>query len=504
MSNLKNELKKHTEQIFLFSLGIMFLVTRFYKLMDTAGLNCDETVMQYNIFSLAKYGVDRYNRVFPIYFQNRISGQSPLYVYLTVPLVKIFGFSTFICRIPQIIGGLIVLISGYLLVKRSLSQRAAYIYTILVLICPFFVMSERFALDCTLALPCMITGLLFERLYFDTGKSRYVWLTGIAYGLMIYSYIITVIFLFIHYLGLLIQKVDNRRNVVKIIGVTTLVCIPMIYFIGVITGILPELETKWFTISNVSGSRISEIQFSISNLTDLFKLTFSFDESFNFDSMPSYGTLYLWSVPLAIVGIFFLLTHHHYSIVLNLVELTIMYLFISNLATYKILLIFFPVICTVAYVLDVLLDQTVIFGVMCAAIYLVGFCFFYNAYLGLDHYLYFDRSLYSISQSLSLEEDSWIDTSGVFIGEGYVMLGTLCNPEDIVYSDAGVAIKIGELELNTKEPEIGKQTYYVRDYVDYVYKDNFGKNVLKIASDLIDANYSTNQEGQYYVFERSD
>lgn len=495
----KIKLKNDRELLFFIIVTLYFVITRFYKIMDTAGLNCDEAEMDYSIYTLAKYGVDRYNCPFPIYFQNRLSGHNALYTYLAIPLVKLFGFSPFICRIPQIIGGYVILIFGYLLIKELFSKRVGYIYTFLIIICPFFIMSERFALDSTIALPCMVLGLYFEEMFRKTRKRRWLFLSGVSYGIMLYGYIISSIFLFIHFFRLFITEKD-RKSTLEMAVIAGIVGLPVIYYMGVLFDIVPEIRTSWLTISKVASSRMGDVQFCPGNCIDLFKKVFLCDNSFNFDSMPGHGALYYISILFFIIGLIVAVRSKYFKILSILAEIFIMYLFISDLTTYKVLLFFFPVLIIVSCGIDAAISYNSIIGRAALVCYLVCFFSFFGKYLDTRCYTYFDRSLYEISKTISVDEDGYVDTSGTYLGDGYVMLGTLCNPKDIEYNGLGIATRIKNLAIDG-DYEAGKEVYYLRNHLDYSYEDNNSAGFIqRLAFELQNAGYSLKEASQYYVY----
>ena len=89
---MKNLCKQNWYQITLLILFCVTVLLRFYKLTVLPDvLHIDEAALGYNSWCLANYGTDRYLNVLPFYPQNFYGGQSPLYTYLVVLLIKFFG-----------------------------------------------------------------------------------------------------------------------------------------------------------------------------------------------------------------------------------------------------------------------------------------------------------------------------------------------------------------------------------------------------------------------------
>ena len=118
---MKNLCKQNWYQITLLFLFCVTVFLRFYKLTVLPDvLHIDEAALGYNSWCLANYGTDRYLNVLPFYPQNFYGGQSPLYTYLVVLLIKFFGkgnLSVFLVRFPAAFASLLLWITG----TRSMS-----------------------------------------------------------------------------------------------------------------------------------------------------------------------------------------------------------------------------------------------------------------------------------------------------------------------------------------------------------------------------------------------
>ena len=108
---MKNLCKQNWYQITLLFLFCVTVFLRFYKLTVLPDvLHIDEAALGYNSWCLANYGTDRYLNVLPFYPQNFYGGQSPLYTYLVVLLIKFFGkgnLSVFLVRFPAAFASLL-------------------------------------------------------------------------------------------------------------------------------------------------------------------------------------------------------------------------------------------------------------------------------------------------------------------------------------------------------------------------------------------------------------
>lgn len=190
---MKNLCKQNWYQITLLFLFCVTVFLRFYKLTVLPDvLHIDEAALGYNSWCLANYGTDRYLNVLPFYPQNFYGGQSPLYTYLVVLLIKFFGkgnLSVFLVRFPAAFASILLWITG----TRSMSlifdnKKITLAAALFLCFCPYFVMSGRYALDCNLMLCCISCSVLVLLLYLKTGKLHTLLLSGVCFGISLYSY----------------------------------------------------------------------------------------------------------------------------------------------------------------------------------------------------------------------------------------------------------------------------------------------------------------------------
>jgi len=83
----------------------------------------DETALGYNAYSILKTGRDEYGTFLPLTFRSFDDYKPPLYVYLTVPSVALFGLSLWSTRLPSALMGILAVIGTYFLVKELFIYR---------------------------------------------------------------------------------------------------------------------------------------------------------------------------------------------------------------------------------------------------------------------------------------------------------------------------------------------------------------------------------------------
>ena len=116
--NLTQRIKK--SNIFLIAIICIALVLRFWQLGNIpASLNWDEVAWGYNAYSLGIDGRDEFGVFLPYkYIESFGDFKPPVYAYLAVIPVKLFGLNEFATRFPAALLGTLTVILTYFLVKE--------------------------------------------------------------------------------------------------------------------------------------------------------------------------------------------------------------------------------------------------------------------------------------------------------------------------------------------------------------------------------------------------
>ena len=95
------------------------LFLRFYQLgVNPPSLDWDEASLGYNAYSILKTGADEYGNFLPLSIRSFDDYKPPLYVYLDVPSVAVFGLNEFGVRFTSALIGFLSVIAVYFLVKE--------------------------------------------------------------------------------------------------------------------------------------------------------------------------------------------------------------------------------------------------------------------------------------------------------------------------------------------------------------------------------------------------
>ncbi len=284
-------------------------------------LHADEAALGYNAWCLAHFGVDRYLNEMPIYPQNYYGGQSPLYTYLTALLIRIGGggeLSLFLERLPSLIFNMLGLVFSVKTVHLIFhDKRLTLACSFLTAVLPYLIMQGRVGLDCNLMFGCCSMAVYLTAKYISTRKTSYLCLCGAAYGLVMYSYAMSYLFVPLCLILLALYMLYVRKiNLPKTLLWALIVCIaslPILLFIFCLLFKTEPFQFLCFHIYPVASSRMTEIDIQgfFPKIGDAVKTTLTYD-SLIVNSIPKYGTLYYLSLPFIVAG--FLVSAYHFAV----------------------------------------------------------------------------------------------------------------------------------------------------------------------------------------------
>lgn len=172
----------------LFSLAFAI---RIY-IVDTApsGILVDEASIGYNAYSILKTGKDEHGISFPLVFKAFGDQKLPLYPYLVVPAIKYFGLSVFAVRLPSVLAGSILpIVIFFLLSEFGLGKRIRFFGGMITAVSPWMIILSRFGYESNIGLLCFSTGLLFSLISLRKKNVFIPVVSGVFFGLTLYSYV---------------------------------------------------------------------------------------------------------------------------------------------------------------------------------------------------------------------------------------------------------------------------------------------------------------------------
>lgn len=176
---------------------ILAFLLRFISIGNfPVGFNADEASFGYDAYSILKTGKDQWGNSLPIVLKSFGDYKSPVYSYLTIPSVAIFGLNVFATRLPNVIIGTLSVFVLFLLVnkivemsslnKEKISQWLGIFSAVILALNPWSVMMGRGAFEANLATLFLPLGIYFF-LKAQEKNNFYVW-SVIAFGINLFTY----------------------------------------------------------------------------------------------------------------------------------------------------------------------------------------------------------------------------------------------------------------------------------------------------------------------------
>ncbi len=229
---------------------LISLILRFLLLgIIPVGFSSDEASLGYNAYSILKTGKDEHGVFLPLAFQAFGEYKAPLYIYLTVPFIKLFGFNEFATRFPSAFFGILTIVFLYFLVKEiSQDRKLAFLSALVLAISPWHLQFTRIAYEGSVTLFLLVMLTLFFVKSFSRGF--YLIISAISVGLVFYSHYSVRLFFLFYLLALLLFL----RKELKLVKIKYL-------FASIFLGFLVLLPLLPYLFSRAGTFRASYISF---------------------------------------------------------------------------------------------------------------------------------------------------------------------------------------------------------------------------------------------------
>ena len=298
-SKIKSSTQSGAYKIMLLFAFILHIGVFTYFMINTP-IHTDEVMTVLNANSLAKSGADILGEKLPIYFDTWLyGGQSPFATYLVAIMIKLFGYSLFVTRVPMFVFSMLGLIAFYKFLKEVIPENETLINIAFCLACisPWHLYSSAFTLDCNFLPHLAMFGMYFLAKGINSTKSKYFVFSMLFFGLGFYCYILSAIIipvlLAVLFLILLIKKKVSFKNTIISVITIFIVAIPFILQGLVQFGIIENLNFLGFSISKMPYySRGSELKLNniLENLSEgIISLLFTDIYSFNAKGVNSFN-----------------------------------------------------------------------------------------------------------------------------------------------------------------------------------------------------------------------
>lgn len=334
--------KKKSQLLTLFGIVILSIALRFYQLgINPPSLDWDEVSLGYNAYAILKTGADEYGNRMPLSFRSFDDYKPPVYVYLAVPSIALFGLTEFAIRLPAAIIGVIAVIALYFFVLEVLKnfdeqrkQLIALVASFFLAVSPWHLQFSRAAFEGGIGICFLVLSLLF---FFKGIKKAYYYFLFVSFFVLsLYSYhsfrlinpLLLLVLVVVFYKDLLKQKVVVGLAILCIIVSSLPVYMSFIHSdevgarLSMVT-IFSDPELQKLSATNVASAKdnhdvVGEILYNrrfifipkiIGGYFDHFNFNFLFLNGDGGVQHHAYhmGMLYLWDLPFILIGIMYLL-----------------------------------------------------------------------------------------------------------------------------------------------------------------------------------------------------
>lgn len=326
--------------IFIICLSIFL---RFSQLGgNPPSLTWDEAAWGYNAYTLGVDGKDEFGRFLPItYLESFGDYKPPLYAYLSVLPVKLFGLTEFSTRFASAFFGVLTVLLTYFLTKEIFRKNTedkknkntivALLASFLMSISPWHIMLSRAAFEANVATFFIVFGV-----YLFLVSERRLWFflfSMVSFVLSLYTFNTARLVTPLIVCGLIIAKRNMffPLKLQHILGVTAtfVIFLPLAFFLATPQaklrfqevnifsdpGIVRRVNQETKNDNNALWSKIIHnrrfaysveyLRHYLDNLSPLF-LFIKGDGNPKF-SIQDVGELYLWEIPFLVAGILLLL-----------------------------------------------------------------------------------------------------------------------------------------------------------------------------------------------------
>lgn len=179
-------MRKKALLIFIF---ILALLLRIYKLSQFPyGFTADEAAQGYTAWSILKTGCDEWGVKFPLNPRSFGDFKPPLYTYLAIPSVAVFGLNEFAVRFPNALLGSLAVLLVYFLTKELFGNKnhLPLIAALLLTISPWHISLSRGAFEANLTTFFLPLAIFF--FIIGLRHSIFLVLSSFVFGLNLFTY----------------------------------------------------------------------------------------------------------------------------------------------------------------------------------------------------------------------------------------------------------------------------------------------------------------------------
>lgn len=316
---------------------ILGIFLRFYQLdRFPVHLNHDEISQFYDAISIAQTGKDIYGNFLPTIFESVHDFKSPFYTYVTSFFYLLFSGGEVTIRLPGALFGSLIIPAVFIFVLKLLKNvNVALVSAFLTAIAPFEIFFSRKSFENVAGILFMLLGFSFLLIFIEKKTHiRWFYFSSFSFAMGMYTYFshaILIPLLILSFLIIFRREFKYSKKIVAHFILLILLLIPLVLIILTNPGSRYRSQTVFILQDPILGKQI-ELAEASSFMPDLYKyktiLEYSFARYLNqFDPMYLFGNgldltnqgplgmglLYLFQLPLILIGIYFLMKMEYSS-----------------------------------------------------------------------------------------------------------------------------------------------------------------------------------------------
>jgi 4-amino-4-deoxy-L-arabinose transferase-like glycosyltransferase len=344
--------------IFIVVIILLAIFLRFYSLSSVPpSASLDEVSIGWNAYSILQTGGDEYGIKFPLLLRAYDDFRPALYVYTVIPFVKLFGLEVLSVRLPSVILSIFSIVGVYFLVRELIfihlggaAQQhprggrmdssgvkrvniIAFFSSFLLTISPWHIYISRLGHETNLAFALSIFAIFFFLKFINTYKNIYIYGSSILLALSFYAYQAEKIFipLMVIFLALIFRNelLIKKKQLLIAVALSLVILIPVLHETLSSNGLIRLKGTSAFDTNQsiyiqaaenrlvakkdgdllkelINNNRVVSLNIFAQNYISHFNPQWLFTNKLDDFKAPNVGLLYIWELPLILIGLFFL------------------------------------------------------------------------------------------------------------------------------------------------------------------------------------------------------
>lgn len=280
-----------------------------------SGFNVDEASIGYDAWALGKYGIDRNGYIFPVYPVAWGTGHGPLYLYIVLPFIKLFGASEFVYRLPVALLGTLTVLIFYFAIKAMWGKKTAYLGAALLCISPWHIMMSRWGLDSNPIPFAMMMAVFVFIMAVKNQKTGLFILSSALFAVVPYSYgsanvVVPITIIGIYLYALAFKKVTIKQLLLSVVSFCIII-LPLGTFYVINFFDLPEIITPFFTVPKLNVMRSQSVFLTdegnylkaiVKNTLTLVQMLTVGKEDLPWNVIPGYAIMFGFTFPVTLAG----------------------------------------------------------------------------------------------------------------------------------------------------------------------------------------------------------